>query len=70
MGPGRIIAEDLGFLTAEVHALRQACGFPGMRVLEFAFDPDRNSTNPYLPHNLPRHCVAYSGTHDNDTLRG
>ena len=70
VGPGRIIAEDLGFLTVEVHALRQACGFPGMRVLEFAFDPDRNSTNPYLPHNLPRHCVAYSGTHDNDTLRG
>ena len=61
------IAEDLGILTEEVHALREASGLPGMRVLEFAFSgPD----NAYLPHNFPRNCVCYTGTHDNDTAAG
>jgi 4-alpha-glucanotransferase len=62
------IAEDLGELTPEVEALRDALGLPGMRVLQFAFGSDAH--NPFLPHNYPRHCVAYSGTHDNDTLLG
>lgn len=63
-----IIAEDLGVITAEVVELRDRFGFPGMKILQFAFDsgPD----NPYLPHNYLRNCVAYSGTHDNDTTRG
>ena len=63
-----LIAEDLGFLTEEVHALREESGLPGMKVLEFAFSgPD----NGYLPHNYttPR-CICYTGTHDNDTAAG
>jgi len=60
------IAEDLGFLTPEVIALREASGFPGMKVLEFAFDPREPSD--YLPHNYERHCVCYTGTHDNATV--
>lgn len=61
------IAEDLGFLTPEVHALRKAAKLPGMRVLEFAFSgPD----NAYLPHNYQPDCVCYTGTHDNDTAAG
>ena len=63
-----IIAEDLGDITPSVTALRQACGFPGMRVLQFAFGD--NSTNPYLPHNFEAQTVAYTGTHDNDTALG
>ncbi|MBQ8003569.1 MAG: 4-alpha-glucanotransferase [Oscillospiraceae bacterium] len=63
-----LIAEDLGFLTDEVFALRDGCGIPGMRVLQFAFDSDDN--NIYLPHKYPENCVVYTGTHDNDTLRG
>jgi 4-alpha-glucanotransferase len=62
------IAEDLGALTPEVEALRDALRLPGMRVLQFAFGSD--AENPFLPHNYPRHSVAYSGTHDNDTLLG
>lgn len=62
------IAEDLGTLTPEVEALRDALQLPGMRVLQFAFGAD--ASNPFLPHNYPRHCVAYPGTHDNDTLLG
>lgn len=60
-----VVAEDLGYITPEVHALRHRYGFPGMLVLQFAFDsgPD----NPYLPHNHPRNAVVYTGTHDNDT---
>ena len=64
----KIIAEDLGHLTPEVHKLLEDSGFPGMKVLQFAFD--RYHDNPYLPHNYPKNCVAYTGTHDNDTLRG
>ena len=63
-----LIAEDLGFLTEEVFALRDGCALPGMKVLQFAFDSDDN--NIYLPHKYPENCVVYTGTHDNDTLRG
>ncbi|WP_240538270.1 4-alpha-glucanotransferase [Rhodoferax sp. PAMC 29310] len=63
-----VIAEDLGLITHEVTALREACGFPGMRVMQFAFDD--TSANPYLPHNYERQTVAYTGTHDNDTTVG
>lgn len=63
-----IIAEDLGFLTEETVKLKDDTGFPGMKVLEFAFGGD--SKNTYLPHNYDKNCVAYTGTHDNDTVRG
>lgn len=62
------IAEDLGIITDDVHALRDATGLPGMKVMQFAFDGDPK--HPFLPHNYPRNCVAYTGTHDNDTARG
>jgi 4-alpha-glucanotransferase len=64
----RLIAEDLGLLTAETIALRLATGLPGMAVLQFAFGG--GSDNLYLPHNLRPNCVLYPGTHDNDTTRG
>ena len=64
----RIIAEDLGIITPQVNALRQAIGLPGMRILQFAFDGDAG--NPYLPHNYEANTVVYTGTHDNDTTRG
>ncbi len=70
LGRQRIIAEDLGFLTDSVHALRDATGFPGMKVLEFAFDSRDGNGSEYLPHGYPRNCVAYIGTHDNDTALG
>ncbi len=63
-----VIAEDLGDITDEVRALVEESGFPGMRVLQFGFLSD--SANPHLPHNYPANCVAYTGTHDNDTLLG
>lgn len=63
-----IIAEDLGEITPAVVALRQACGFPGMRVLQFAFGD--MPANPYLPHNYDAQTVAYTGTHDNNTTVG
>lgn len=64
-----IIAEDLGLITPEVIELRRALGFPGMKVLQFAFDSDEK--NPYLPHNLTSdNSVIYTGTHDNDTTLG
>jgi len=62
-----MIAEDLGFLTPEVLRLRDESGFPGMKVLEFAFDSLEPSD--YLPHNYPRNSVCYTGTHDNMTMR-
>ena len=61
-----IIAEDLGFLTPEVHQLLGDSGLPGMKVLEFAFDA-REPSN-YLPHTYERNCVCYVGTHDNETV--
>lgn len=66
--PLPIIAEDLGFLTPSVLKLVEDTGFPGMKVLEFAFDSSGESI--YLPHNYSKNCVVYTGTHDNDTLKG
>lgn len=63
-----IIAEDLGFLTPSVLELLKASGFPGMKVLEFAFDSSENSS--YLTHKYSPNCVVYTGTHDNDTAAG
>lgn len=63
-----IIAEDLGFLTPQVKKLLKNTGFPGMKVLQFAFDGDKN--NDYLPYNHPKNSVVYTGTHDNDTIIG
>jgi 4-alpha-glucanotransferase len=67
--PGaRIIAEDLGYVTPEVAALLARSGFPGMKVLQFAFDSRENSD--YMPYTYPRNCVVYTGTHDNPTVKG
>jgi len=68
LGKLPIIAEDLGVITPEVEEIRDAFGFPGMKVLQFAFDSD--ATNEFLPHNYERNCVVYTGTHDNDTTYG
>lgn len=70
-----IIAEDLGFITEDVTALRTRFGLPGMRILQFGFDAEESGRgldphNPFLPHNYVPDCVAYTGTHDNDTLTG
>jgi 4-alpha-glucanotransferase len=68
LGDLPFIAEDLGLITPEVHALRDRQGIPGMKVLQFAFgDP---GARIYLPHNFPANSVVYSGTHDNDTTLG
>ncbi|MBQ8433103.1 MAG: 4-alpha-glucanotransferase [Clostridia bacterium] len=64
----QMIAEDLGDITPEVYELVKNSGYPGMRVLQFAFLGDDGS--PHLPHNYDNHCVAYTGTHDNNTLLG
>ena len=61
------VAEDLGVITEDVETLRDRFELPGMRVLQFAFT---GPENPFLPHAFPCHCVAYTGTHDNDTTRG
>lgn len=63
-----IIAEDLGFMTEGVRKLRDKYNFPGMKIIQFAFDSD--SKNSFLPHNYSQNSVAYSGTHDNDTAIG
>ena len=69
LGELPIVAEDLGVITPEVEALRDRFGFPGMKVLHFAFDSDR--ANPFLPFNFHnRNCVVYTGTHDNNTTIG
>ncbi|MGN1168328.1 MAG: 4-alpha-glucanotransferase [Lachnospiraceae bacterium] len=70
IGPQRIIAEDLGFLTESVRTLLRESGFPGMKVLEFGFDRRDSNNIDYLPYNYTKHCVAYAGTHDNDTIQG
>ena len=71
LGKLPIIAEDLGYLTDSVRQLVADCGFPGMKVLEFAFDSrDSSSARDYLPHNYPANCVVYTGTHDNETVAG
>lgn len=66
--PQNFIAENLGFLTEDVQELIDASGFPGMKVLQFAFDFDYE--NQYLPEHYEENCVVYTGTHDNDTSRG
>lgn len=63
-----LVAEDLGIITADVEALRDRFGLPGMRILHFAFEGGAN--NPYLPHNHISNSVVYTGTHDNDTTVG
>lgn len=63
-----IIAEDLGLITDDVLELRDQFGFPGMKILQFAFDSDEK--NNYLPHTYHSHCVVYTGTHDNNTVLG
>ncbi len=68
LGDLPIIAEDLGEITPDVIELMHHFSFPGMKVLQFAFSSDPN--NPFLPHNYPVDCVAYTGTHDNDTAYG
>lgn len=68
LGETRIIAEDLGFLTDSVIRFVRDTGYPGMKVLEFAFD-SREESN-YLPHTYTQNCVAYTGTHDNQTVVG
>ncbi|HEU4533453.1 MAG TPA: 4-alpha-glucanotransferase, partial [Polyangiaceae bacterium] len=64
-----IVAEDLGIITPEVQALRERFKLPGMRVLMFSFGTDAGARD-YWPHTIPKDCVAYTGTHDNDTARG
>jgi len=68
VGEGVLVAENLGIITAEVEALREGHGLPGMLILQFAFDGDPQ--NPYLPHNHEKLDVVYTGTHDNDTTLG
>ncbi len=68
IGNVKIIAEDLGVVVPGVRALLEKCGYPGMKILEFAFDGHRD--NEYLPHEYLPNCVVYSGTHDNETLLG
>ncbi len=69
LGKIDIIAEDLGFITKSVERLLKKSGYPGMKVLEFGFEPDGKSG--YLPHNFKStNCVCYTGTHDNDTAMG
>lgn len=69
MGDARIIAEDLGVITPDVEELRDNFELPGMRVVQFAFGFDEQA-EAFRPHNYPENCVAYTGTHDNDTIRG
>ena len=66
LGKREVIAEDLGFMTPSVEKLVADSGYPNMKVLEFAFEPDEDTG--YLPHSYDRNCVVYTGTHDNDTL--
>lgn len=69
LGKKDVIVEDLGFVNDSVKQLVRGCGFPNMKVLEFAFDSrDTGSRNDYLPHNYGESCVAYTGTHDNQTI--
>ena len=71
LGDCKLIAEDLGYVTDSVRRLVNDSGYPGMKVLEFAFDSrDTGSANDYLPHNYTRNSVVYTGTHDNETVMG
>jgi 4-alpha-glucanotransferase len=67
-GDAPMIVEDLGEITPDVIQLRDQFGFPGMRILQFAFDGDDH--HPFLPHMYPEHCAAYTGTHDNESIMG
>ena len=67
LGELPLIAEDLGEITPDVVQLREQFGLPGMKILQFAFSDENNL---FLPHHYPENCVAYSGTHDNDTTQG
>lgn len=69
LGQRAIIAEDLGFLTPSVHELLASTGYPGMKVLQFAFN-SLEMDSDYLPYRYPTNCVAYAGTHDNETILG
>jgi 4-alpha-glucanotransferase len=64
-----IVAEDLGYITPDVRETLALLGLPGMKLFIFAFG-EEGADNPYQPHNYPRNCVAYTGTHDNNTMRG
>lgn len=68
VGDTKMIAEDLGIFSPDVKALLKECGYPGMKILEFAFSGDRK--NEHMPHNYQPNCVVYGGTHDNETLVG
>ena len=68
LGELPFIAEDLGVITPDVEELRDSFGFPGMRILQFAFGGDAENLD--LPHNYIKNCAAYTGTHDNDTAVG
>lgn len=68
LGELPLIAEDLGLVSEEVIRLRQSLGMPGMRILQFAFDPEGD--NEHLPHNYSNDSVVYTGTHDNETMKG
>ena len=71
LGKHQVIAEDLGYVTDSVRKMVQESGFPGMKVLEFAFDSrDSGSASDYLPHNYAENSAAYTGTHDNETIAG
>lgn len=71
LGDCKVIAEDLGLMTDGVRRLVKNSGFPNMKVLQFAFDPDdQGGANEYLPHNYSTNCVVYTGTHDNQTAAG
>lgn len=67
-GKMNIVAEDLGCIDDDIHMYLKKTGFPGMRVMQFGFNGD--SANLHLPHNYPKNCVGYTGTHDNDTTLG
>lgn len=68
MGDLPIIAEDLGYMTKDVYEFRKETAFPGMKIIQFAFNPEMNSE--HMPHNYTSDFVVYAGTHDNETLRG
>ncbi len=70
LGDVPIIAEDLGVITPEVDAIRDQFGYPGMKILHYAFDQDQHSSNKHLPHNYHQNFVVYTGTHDNNTTLG
>ena len=71
LGEKEIIAEDLGYITDSVRELVKECGYPNMKVLQFAFDSrDSSGAEDYLPHNYSNNCVCYTGTHDNETIYG